>query len=84
MIYKANTRASLALLNYDKLTLSGKAGALNQEPTQVEYELNSVVIETITFAYNSDDELETATDSAGRVLTPHYDAYGSVDYWTIT
>ncbi len=69
---------------YDKVTPGYGGGYLNMSPTTLVFTLAAVVQETLTFAYNSDDEISTVTNVTGDIWTATYTTLGQFDKWIKT
>ncbi len=66
--------SSLIPTYFDKEEVTSFAGFLNDEPATTDYEKPvGTVIETLTVAYDADDNPITVTNLAGEVWTITYD-----------
>ena len=85
MILKANQQyASLVPVNHDRRLVTTWGGSLNMVPTEIEYYLNSSLIETLAIVYNTDEEVESVTNAGGDVWTSTYDGNSRLLDWIKT
>lgn len=70
------------LITHDHVKITAFGGSLGLEPATIEYYLNSTLKDTYTISYNSDNEINTITNSNGDTWTATYDNLNRLNDFT--